>query len=174
MIIAEVQAGFRAGTNIQSQDPLREIPAASAESLPCLHRLHEGVDRVRHQASWATMRKYSINANIMRVIENLYDKAQSAVLFNGSTGDWFRTTEGVRQECLLLPTLFNIFLERIIYEALDDHECSVSIGGRLFTNPRFADGIQFVVNALCAFERRIQALEKRCYMRLLIKIRKKR
>ena len=25
-------------TNIQSQDPLREIPAASAESLPCLRR----------------------------------------------------------------------------------------------------------------------------------------
>ena len=30
-------------TNIQSQDPLREIPAASAESLPCLHRLQEGL-----------------------------------------------------------------------------------------------------------------------------------
>ena len=29
-------------TNIQSQDPLWEIPAASAESLPCLHRLQEG------------------------------------------------------------------------------------------------------------------------------------
>ena len=46
-IIAEEQAGFRARMehhrkNIQSQDPLREIPAASAESLPCLHRLQEG------------------------------------------------------------------------------------------------------------------------------------
>ena len=30
-------------TNIQSQDPQREIPAASAESLPCLHRLQEGL-----------------------------------------------------------------------------------------------------------------------------------
>ena len=30
-------------TNIQSRDPLREIPAASAESLPCLHRLQEGL-----------------------------------------------------------------------------------------------------------------------------------
>ena len=44
-IIAEEQAGFRAGrsTNIQSQDPLRKIPAASAESLPCLHKLQEGL-----------------------------------------------------------------------------------------------------------------------------------
>ena len=91
------------------------------------------------------MRKYNINASIIRAIENLYDKAQSAVLFNGNTGEWFRTTVEVRQGCLLSPTLFNIFPERIMCEALGDHEGSVSIGGRLITNFRFADDI--VVNA---------------------------
>ena len=91
------------------------------------------------------MRKYKINASIIRAIENLYDKAQSAVLFNGSTEEWFRTTVGTRLGCLLLPTLFNIFLERIMCEALDDREGSVSIGGRLITKLRFADDI--VVNA---------------------------
>ena len=73
---------------------------------------------------------------IIRAIENLYDKAQSAVPFNGSTGVWFRTTAGVRQGCLPSPTLFNIFLERNMCEALDDNEGSVSIGGRLITNSR--------------------------------------
>ena len=91
------------------------------------------------------MRKYNIKASIIRAIEDLYDKAQSVVLFNGSTGEWFRTTVGVRQGCLLSPTLFNIFLERIMCEALDDHEGSVSIEGRLMTNFRFEDDI--VVNA---------------------------
>ena len=67
------------------------------------------------------------------------------VLFNGSTGEWFRTIVGVRQGCLLSPTLFNIFLERIMCEALDDYEGSVSIGGRFITIFRFADDI--VVNA---------------------------
>ena len=91
------------------------------------------------------MRQYNINASIIRAIENLYDKIQSAVLFNGSTGEWVRTTVGVRQGCLLSPTLINIFLERIMCEALDDHEGSVSIGGQLITNFRYADDI--VVNA---------------------------
>ena len=52
---------------------------------------------------------------------------------------------GVRQECLLSPTAFTIFLERIICEALGDHEGSVSVGGRLITNFRFAELIIIVI-----------------------------
>ena len=47
----------------------------------------------------------------------------------------------VQQGCLLSPTLFNIYLERIMTDALEDHEGTVSIGGRTITNLRFADDI---------------------------------
>ena len=57
---------------------------------------------------------------------------------NGTLGEWFRTTTGVRQGCLLSPTLFNIFLERIMTDAFEDHIGTVSIGGRTITNLRFA------------------------------------
>ena len=87
------------------------------------------------------MKKYNIGTNLIQVIENLYNKATSAILFNSGTGDWFRTTVGVRQGCLLSPTLFNKFLERIMTDALEDHEGTVSIGGRTVTNFRFADDI---------------------------------
>ena len=87
------------------------------------------------------MKKYSISTNLIQVIKNLYDKATSAVLFNSSIGDWFRTTVGVRQGCLLSPTLLNIFLERIMTDSFEDHEGTVSIGGRAITNLRFADDI---------------------------------
>ena len=85
------------------------------------------------------MKKYNISAKLIRVIKNLYDKATRAVLFNSSIGDWFQTTVGVRQGCLLSPTLFNIFLERIKTDALEDHEGTVSTGGRTITNLCFAD-----------------------------------
>ena len=68
------------------------------------------------------MKKYNISANLIRVIKNFYDKATTAVLFNSSIGDWFRTTAGVRQGCLLLTTLFNIFLEKIMTNNENDNE----------------------------------------------------
>ena len=85
------------------------------------------------------------HANIIRSIENLYDKVQSAVMFNDSTTECFRTTVGVQHGCLLSQTLFNIFLERIMCQVLDGQEDSVSIVGRLITDLRFANDI--VVNA---------------------------
>ena len=75
------------------------------------------------------MKKY-ISISLVRVIRNLYDMATSAVLFNSSIGEWFRTTVGVRQGCLLSPTLFKVFLERIMTDALEHHEGTVSIEGR--------------------------------------------
>ena len=87
------------------------------------------------------MRLYNINANMIRTIECLYNKATSAVYHDSNIGEWFRTTTGMRQGCLLSPTLFSIFLERIMADALEDHEGTVSIGGRTITNLRFADAI---------------------------------
>ena len=87
------------------------------------------------------MKKYNISTNLTQVIKSLYNKATNAVLFNSSTGDWFRTTAGVRQGYLFSPTLFNIFLERIMTDALEGHEGTVCIGSRTITNLRFADDI---------------------------------
>ena len=87
------------------------------------------------------MKKYNINTNLIRIIRNFYDKATSAVVFNSSIGDWFQTKVGVRQGCLLSPTLFNIYLEGITTDASEDHEGTVSIGGRTITSLRFADDI---------------------------------
>ena len=39
------------------------------------------------------------------------------------------------------PTLFNIFLERIMADALEDHDGTVIIGGRTITYLRFVDNV---------------------------------
>ena len=95
-----------------------------------------------------------------QVIKNLYNKATSAVLYNGSEGDWFRTTVEVRQGCLLSPTLFSIFMERILTDALEDHEGTVSIGGRTITNLRFADDIDGLAGEEEELAKLVERLDK--------------
>ena len=108
------------------------------------------------------MRKYNISANLVCTIKQLYDKATSAVQMNGSIGERFRTTVGVRQGCLLSPTFFNIFLERIMSEALEEHDGTVSIGGRNITNLRFADGIDALAEEEQELQAVVESLDKTC------------
>ncbi|KAK2180178.1 hypothetical protein NP493_454g03017 [Ridgeia piscesae] len=145
-IIAEEQAGFRPGRSTTEQIfNLRILCEKYLQHQQDLYHVFidfkKAFDRVWHAALWAIMRHFNTNANLIRMIQNLYEKATSAVYLNNSIGDWIRTTVGVRQGCVLSPTLFNIFLERIMTDALHDHEGTVSIGGRRITNLRFADDI---------------------------------
>ena len=61
------------------------------------------------------MKNYNINANLIQVIKNLYNKATSAVLFNGSIGDWFRTTVGS-------PTGMSTLTHPLQYISGKDHD----------------------------------------------------
>ena len=160
-IIAEEQTGFRAGRSTTEQIVnLRIMCEKYLQHQQNLYHVFidfkKAFDRVWHAALWATMRKYHINANLVRTIQQLYDKAASAVQMNGSIGEWFRTTVGERQGCLLSPTLFNIFLVRIMSDALEEHDGKVSIGGRNITNLRFADEI----DPLAEEEQELEALEE--------------
>ena len=85
-IIAEKQAGFRAGRSTTEKIfILRILCETYLQHQQNLNHVFIDVkkafDRIWHKALWATMKKYNINASIIWVIENLYDKAQSAVLF---------------------------------------------------------------------------------------------
>ena len=81
---------------------------------------------------------------------------------NGSIGEWFRITVGVRQGCLLSPTLFNIFLERIMSDAFEEHAGNVSIGDRNITNLRFADDIDVLAEKEQELEALVESLDKTC------------
>ena len=145
-IIKEKQEGFRVGRSTTEQIfSLRILCEKYLQHQQSLYHvfvdLKKAFGRVQHAALWATMRLYNINDNLIRTIECLYNKATSAVYHDNNIGEWFQTTIGVRQGCLLSPTLFNIFLERIMADALEDHEGTVSIGGRTITNLRFTDDI---------------------------------
>ena len=75
------------------------------------------------------MRHFNIDENSIAIIENLYKKTNSAVLFNNKTMTFFNTSVDVRQGCLLSATLFYILLEKIMQDTLEDHCSTIAVGG---------------------------------------------
>ena len=104
-------------------------------------------DRVWHSGLWKVMEDFGIDEGLIEVIQALYKHSSSAVLLNNQIGQFFPTTVGVRQGCLLSPVLFNIFLERIMLNTLEDHYTFISIGGRPVCNLRFADDIDLMAGS---------------------------
>ena len=77
-IIAEEKAGFRAGrSTIEQIFNLRILCEKYLQHQQDLYHVFidfkKAFDRVCHAALWATMKKYKISANLIRVIKNLYD-----------------------------------------------------------------------------------------------------
>ena len=145
-IIAEEQAGFKAGRSITEQIfNLRTLCKKYFQHQQNLYYhvfrdFKKAFDWVWHVALKAITKKYNISADLIRVIKHLYDKATSTVLFNGSIEDWFRTTAEVRQGCLLSPTLLNKFPESIMTDAFTK-ALSALEAEQSITNLRFADDI---------------------------------
>ena len=150
-IIAEEHACFRTGRRTTEHIfNLRIICDKYLQHQQDLYHVFidfkKALETVLHAALWTIMRQYNIGNNLIHVIQRLYEHATSAVFINGNTGNWFHTTVGVRQGCILYHTLFNIFLERRS-DVLEEHEGTISIAGRTITNLQFADDIDVLAGS---------------------------
>ena len=141
-LIAEEQAGFRAGRS-------------TTEQIFNLRILYEKY--LRHQQNlyhvfidlknlWQSMTCSLMGHHAEVQYQCKSSSHHWAVLWQGYKCSldewqhrrWFRTTIGIRQGCLLSPTLCNIFVERIMSDALEEHHGKVSIGCRNITNLWFS------------------------------------
>ena len=148
-ILAEEQAGFRPKRSTMEQVfNLRLLVEKHLQHQRDLYHnfidFKKAFDRVWHEGLWQIMTNFNFDTNLIEVIKALYKDSSSAVLQNNTRGDFFHTSVGVRQGCLLSPVLFNIYLENIMRETLHDFFTSISIGGRPLCNLRFADDIDLL------------------------------
>ena len=73
-------------------------------------------------------------------LRNLYAGQEATVRTGHGTTDWFQIGKGVRQACILSPSLLNLHAVYFMRNAgLDEALAGIKITGRNISNLRYAD-----------------------------------
>ena len=89
---------------------------------------------------WKILKQMGIPDQLTCLLRNKYVGHEATVRTEYRTTDWFQIRKGVRQGCILLPCLFNLYAEYIMQNArLDKTQVGIKIAGRNINNLRYAD-----------------------------------
>ena len=74
------------------------------------------------------------------LLRNLYAGQEATVRTIHGTIDWFQTENGVHQDCILSPCLFNLYAEYIMRNGgLEEAQAGIKIAWRNINTLRYAD-----------------------------------
>ena len=90
-----------------------------------------------HNKQWNILQEMEIPDVLTCLLRNLYADQKATVRTGYVTTDWFQIGKGVRQGCILLPCLFNLYAEYIVRNAgLDEAQAGIKIARRNINNLR--------------------------------------
>ena len=98
-------------------------------------------DSVNREALWTVLVKFGCPEKFVNNIKALYTGSTARVQSSGLTSEEFEILTGVKQGCVLAPTLFPINLTAVIKMAFDGGDGVIQfdyrLDGRLFNRSRF-------------------------------------
>lgn len=117
--ISELQAGFR--KNYSTTDQIFNLYAITQK---CLNRkgqklyvafvdFRKAFDSVNHQKLLDVLRSEGIKGKFLSSLRSMYDSLISCVRINGEYTEFFDCPQGVRQGCVLSPSLFSLFINQL-------------------------------------------------------------
>jgi len=143
--LPDVQAGFRKARGTRDQianicwiiEKAREF---QKNIYFCFIDYAKAFDCVDHSKLWKILKDKGIPDHLICLLRNLYAGQEATVRTGHGTTDWFQIGKGVRQGCILSPSLFNLYAEYIMRNAgLDEAQAGIKIAGRNINNLRYAD-----------------------------------
>jgi len=158
--LSEEQAGFRKDRSTVHQILVLRLLAEKAKRqgkkiYNCFIDFQKAFDTIKHKIIWAMLKSYGVETKIITLLQNIYEKSQSAVRIGNDYGEWFQTDVGTRQGDPLSPLLFIAYLERVM-DQVRQSTCGINVGGILINNLRFADDIDLIDEDLSSLQRQIE------------------
>ena len=77
--------------------------------------LTRAFDFVSRDGLFKLLRKKGYPLGLLGVISPFHENMHRTVSYNGATPDVFKINSGLKQRCVLAPTLFGIFFSRLLF-----------------------------------------------------------
>ena len=74
-------------------------------------------DLVSRSGLFKLLQKIGCPPHLLAIISSFHENMHSTVNYNGSTSEAFKVSSGVKQGCVLAPTLFGIFFSMLLLYA---------------------------------------------------------
>ncbi|KAG0713167.1 CCR4-NOT transcription complex subunit 11 [Chionoecetes opilio] len=100
--------------------------------------LKKAFDSVHRESLWDLLRLRGIPARTIGLITGLYSGTESAVKCGAGVSSFFPVNTGVRQGCVLAPSLFNACMDWVLDKVVDQSDCGASVGNTKITDLVFA------------------------------------
>ena len=118
----------------------------------CFIDYKKAFDRVYHAMLLEILKKFEIDGKDLKLIMNLYWQQTASIKTEEGQSNSFGIKRGVRQGCVLSPSLFNVYTESIFKEF--EELPGIKMFGEFINNLRYADDTVLLAES----EEQLQAL----------------
>lgn len=165
--LSDEQNGFRPGRCCQDhiftltsivQNRLFE----KKDTFACYIDFRKAFDCVDRGLMWSKLQvRYGLDGNILNALKALYSKVDCAVDVNCDLTEWFDVSCGVKQGCILSPTLFAMFIDDLV-DCLKEKNCGVMCGDCSVASLLYADDIVLLAPDEQSLQSLLDAVEEWC------------
>ena len=98
--------------------------------------LTKAFDTVSREGLWKIMAKYGCPRKFISMVQQFHDGMKAQIQDNGETSEPFPVFNGVKQGCVLAPTLFSLMFSAMLTDAFRDGDVGIDLryrtDGKLF------------------------------------------
>ena len=147
--LSDEQNGFRSDRCCQDHtfvltSIIENRMAKKEDTFTCFIDFKKAFDCVNRDFLWEKLAvRFGLSNNFLLAIKSLYKDVVCSVDVNNSLTDWFSVNSGVKQGCILSPTLFAMYIDDLVQEINLKH-LGVNCQIRTLSTLLYADDIVLI------------------------------